>query len=323
MPGADLKVGHRTMGLGSNMAEQKIKFPVFDYQGLPLLFALLILGGLHTVFSNYKDIESIMIGILLFSLGAFPMCIFLFHRKYIIRIDSSDHIIFGQEFTENFDIKNRKIPISDLFYTTYKSSGTDSEGGSYTNYWMKIKENNQTIIKTHDYDIEDFDSAPNFMKRFVPNWKESLKSTLPELFEIEHIISYNQKLRSIDRGFNPIKTDEKYVENIFQAEIVDGRLHGYTTDLDDAGRLEAYVEYCLGLGIKDHKAREYARANPESTIGKTDHKKSPTIYGMVFDEDGTTRVETKKKVYRVEYKSWKNLPSNYPSNTEGDWWEEK
>mgnify|MGYP000473981580 CR=1 FL=1 len=113
------------------------------------------------------------------------------------------------------------------------------------------------------------------------------------------------------------------VENIFQAEIVDGRLHGYTTDLDDAGRLEVYVEYCLGKGIKDHQAREYARANPEGTIGKTDHKKSPTIYGMVFDEDGTTRVETKKKVYRVEYKSWKNLPSNYPSNTEGDWWEEK
>jgi len=101
------------------------------------------------------------------------------------------------------------------------------------------------------------------------------------------------------------------------------RLHGYTTDLDDAGRLEVYVEYCLGKGIKDHQAREYARANPESTIGKTDHKKSPTIYGMVFDEDGTTRVETKKKVYRVEYKSWKNLPSNYPSNTEGDWWEKK
>ena len=317
MPGADLKVGHRTIDSGSNMAEQKIKFPVFDYHGLPLLFALLIIGGLYEISGDRT------FGMILFFLGAFPMCAFLFHRKYIIRIDSSDHIIFGQEFTENFDIKNRKIPISDLSITAHKSSGTDSEGNSYTNYWLKIKENNQTIIKTHDYDIEDFDSAPNFMKRFAPIWKESLKSTLPELFEIEHIISHNQKLMSIDPEYNPIKTDEKPVENIFQAEIVDGRLHGYTTDLDDAGRLEVYVEYCLGKGIKDHQAREYARANPEGTIGKTDHKKSPTIYGMVFDEDGTTRVETKKKVYRVEYKSWKNLPSNYPSNTEGDWWEEK
>ena len=211
MPGADLKVGHRTMDSGSNMAEQKIKFPVFDYQGLPLLFALLIIGGLYEISGDRT------FGMILFFLGAFPMCAFLFHRKYIIRIDSSDHIIFGQEFTENFDIKNRKIPISDLFYTTYKSSGTDSDGNSYTNYLMKIKENNQTIIKTHDYDIEDFDSAPNFIKRFVPNRKESLKSTLPELFEIEHIISYNQKLMSIDPEFNPIKTDEKPVENIFQA----------------------------------------------------------------------------------------------------------
>ena len=172
MPGADLKVGHRTMDSGSNMAEQKIKFPVFDYQGLPLLFELLIIGLIYEISGDRT------FGMILFFLGAFPMCAFLFHRKYIIRIDSSDHIIFGQEFTENFDIKNRKIPISDLFYTTYKSSGTDSDGNSYTNYLMKIKENNQTIIKTHDYDIEDFDSAPNFMKRFAPIWKESLKSTL-------------------------------------------------------------------------------------------------------------------------------------------------
>jgi hypothetical protein len=49
------------------MVEQKIKFPVFDYQGLPILFALLILGGPYIVFSNYKDIEMIKIGILLFS----------------------------------------------------------------------------------------------------------------------------------------------------------------------------------------------------------------------------------------------------------------
>ena len=126
---------------------------------------------------------------------------------------------------------------------------------------------------------------------------------------------------SIDPEFNPIKTDEKPVEDIFQSEIVDGRLHGYTTDLDDAGRLEAYVALCLGYGVKDHKAREHARANPEGTVGKHNKLKSPTIYDMVFDENGTTRVETKKKVYRVEYKSWKNLPSNYPSNTEGDWWE--
>ena len=108
MPGADLKVGHRTMDSGSNMTEQKIKFPVFDYQGLPLLFALLIIVGLYEISAD------LTFGIIAIFLGAFPMCIFLFHRKYIIRIDSSDYIIFGQEFTENFDIKNRKIPISDL-----------------------------------------------------------------------------------------------------------------------------------------------------------------------------------------------------------------
>jgi hypothetical protein len=177
------------------MAEQKIKFPVFDYQGLPILFALLILGGLYTVFSNYKDIESIMIGILLFSLGAFLMCTFLFHRRYIIRIDFSDHIIFGQEFTEKFDIKNRKIPISDLSQSLKKEtrSGSDSKGrsNSYTVDMFVIKENGKNIIKIkNDYNVA-WALAPNFIKRFAPNWKESLKLTLPELFEIEHIAEEN------------------------------------------------------------------------------------------------------------------------------------
>lgn len=299
------------------MVEQKIKFPVFDYQGLPILFALFMLGGMIFM-SDLHDIEGIIFGILLFSLGAFPMCAFLFHRRYIIRIDSSDHIIFGQEFTEKFDIKNRKIPITDLSYSTYEVTRSYEDApGTYTDRFMEIKENGKKIIKMEDYDIGEYDSAPNFIQRLAPTWKESLKSTLPELFEIEHIISHNQKLMSIDPEFNPIKTDEKPVEDIFQAEILDGRLHGYTTDLDDEERLEAYVEYCLGKGIKYHKAREYARANPEGAARTYNKLKSSSIYGMVFDENETTRVETKKKIYLVEYKSWKVLPSNYPSNIEG------
>ena len=303
------------MILGSDMVEQKIKFPVFNYQGLPILFALFMIGGMIFM-SDLHDIEIIIFGILLFSLGAFPMCAFLFHRRYIIRIDSSDHIIFGQQFTEKFDIKNRKIPICDLSYSAYQviRSYEDSPE-NYTDNFVEIKENGKKIIQMEDYDIGEYDSAPNFIRRLAPTWKESFKSTLPELFEIEHIISHNQKLMSIDPEFNPIKTDEKPVEDIFQAKILDGRLHGYTTSLDDAGRLEAYVEYCLGKGINDHKAREYARANPEA-ISSTMGIKTSLIYGMMFDEDGTTRVETKKKVYLVGYKSWKIIPSNYPSNTE-------
>ena len=299
------------MILGSNMVEQKIKFPVFNYQGLPILFALFMIGGMIFM-SDLHDIEIIIFGILLFSLGAFPMCAFLFHRIYIIRIDSSDHIIFGQQFTEKFDIKNRKIPICDLSYSTYEVTRSyEDSPENYTDNFVEIKENGKKIIQMEDYDIGEYDSAPNFIRRFAPTWKESFKSTLPELFEIEHIISHNQKLMSIDPEFNPIKTDEKPVEDIFQAKILDGRLHGYTTSLDDAGRLEAYVEYCLGKGIKDHKAREYARANPEA-ISSTMGIKNSSIYGMKFDEDGTTRVETKNKVYLVGYKTWKVIPSNYP-----------
>jgi len=167
------------------MAEQKIKFPVFDYQELWILFALFMLGGIYSLF-YWHDIEGIIFGILLFSLGAFPMCAFLFHRKYIIRIDSSDYIIFGQEFTENFDIKNRKIPIIDLSYSTYKvTRSIDDSPGNYTLRMVEIMENKQTIIKMEDYDIGEFDSAPNFIQRLAPTWKESLKSTLPELFEDE------------------------------------------------------------------------------------------------------------------------------------------
>lgn len=296
------------------MEEKKIIFPVFDYQGLPIVFGFFIFIGLYVI----PDDLTFGIVIAIF-LGAFPMSLFLFHRKYIIRIDSSDYIIFGQEFTKKINIKYRKIPISDLFYTTYKPVNPD--GNSYR--LMEIKENNQTIIKTVDYEIGNYDSYPNFMKIFTPTWKESLKSILPELFEIEHIISYNQKIMSIDPKYNPLKIDEKPVENIFQAEIVDGRLHGYISYIDEAERLEIYVNYCLDKGIEEHQAREYARANPESTFGKTGHMKSSTIYGMVFDESGITRVETEMKVYLVGYKSWKNLPSNYPSNNEGDWWFEK
>jgi hypothetical protein len=50
---------------------------------------------------------------------------------------------------------------------------------------VEIMENKQTIIKMEDYDIGEFDSAPNFIQRLAPTWKESLKSTLPELFEDE------------------------------------------------------------------------------------------------------------------------------------------
>jgi len=116
------------------------------------------------------------------------MCAFLFHRKYIRRIDSSDHIIFGQEFTEKFDIKNRKIPIIDLSYSTYKVTRSNAEGpGTYTESFVEIMENKQTIIKMVDYDAGEYDSAPNFIQRLAPTWKESLKSTLPELFEDESI----------------------------------------------------------------------------------------------------------------------------------------
>jgi hypothetical protein len=190
---------------------------------------------------------------------------------------------------------------------------------------LEINENGKRIIKMEDYEIGEYDSAPNFIQRFAPTWKESLKSTLPELFEIGHIISHNQKLMSLDPEFNPIKTDEKPVQDIFQAEIIDGHLHGYTTDLNDEERLEAYVTYCLGLRnpISERRAREYARENPEGSIGKHNNITSSSIYDMVFEEDGTTRVETKKNVYRVEYKNWKVTPNNYPSNTKGAWWDEK
>jgi hypothetical protein len=317
------------------MVEQKIKFPVFDYQGIPILFALFMLGGMGFM-SDFHHLESIIVGILLFSLGALPMCTFLFHRRYIIRIDSSDHIIFGQQLTEKFDIKNRKIPICDLSYSTYEvtrnyedsnheDSNHEHSNETYTEHFLEINENGKRIIKMEDYEIGEYDSAPNFIQRFAPTWKESLKSTLPELFEIGHIISHNQKLMSLDPEFNPIKTDEKPVQDIFQAEIIDGHLHGYTTDLNDEERLEAYVTYCLGLRnpISERRAREYARENPEGSIGKHNNITSSSIYGMVFEEDGTTRVETKKNVYRVEYKNWKVTPNNYPSNTKGAWWDEK
>tara|TARA_B110000196_G_scaffold101630_1_gene88343 strand:+ start:128 stop:1051 length:924 start_codon:yes stop_codon:yes gene_type:complete len=307
------------------MVEQKIKFPVFNYQLLPILFALFMLIGM-VFMSDLHDVEGTIFGILLFSLGAFPMCAFLFHRRYIIRIDSSDHIIFGQEFTGKFDIKNRKIPICDLSYSTYEVTRSyDDAPGTYNEHFMEIKENGKKIIEMEDYDLREYDSAPNFIQRFAPTWKKALKSTLPELFEIEHIISHNQKLMSLDPEFNPIKTDEKPVQDIFQAEIIDGHLHGYTTDLNDEERLEAYVIYCLGLRnpISERRAREYARENPEGSIGKHNNITSSSIYDMVFDENKTTRVETKKNVYRVEYKNWKVIPNNYPSNTKGAWWDEK
>ena len=119
------------------MEEKKIIFPVFDYQGLPIVFGFFIFIGLYVIPDDL--IFGIVIAIFL---GAFPMSLFLFHRKYIIRIDSSDYIIFGQEFTKKINIKDRKIPISDLFYTTYKPVNPD--GNSYR--LMEIKENNQTII---------------------------------------------------------------------------------------------------------------------------------------------------------------------------------
>ncbi|MDC3317037.1 hypothetical protein OAV29_02205 [Candidatus Poseidoniaceae archaeon] len=307
------------------MVEQKIKFPVFDYQGFPILFALFMLGGM-VFMSDLHDIESIILGILLFSLGALPMCAFLFHRRYIIRIDSSDHIIFGQEFTEKFDIKKRKIPICDLSYSTYEVTRSyDDAPGTYNEHFMEIKENGKKIIEMEDYDLREYDSAPNFIQRLAPTWKESLKSTLPELFEIGHIISINQKLMSLDAGFNPIKTDEKPVIEIFQAEIIDGHLHGYTTDLNDEERLEAYVEYCLGLRkpMSESRVREYARDNPDGAAKTYNKLKSSSIYDMIFDENKATRLETKQIMYRVEYKNWKVIPSNYPSNTKGDWWDEK
>ena len=307
------------------MVEQKIKFPVFNYQLLPILFALFMLVGM-VFMSDLHDVEGTIFGILLFSLGAFPMCAFLFHRRYIIRIDSSDHIIFGQEFTGKFDIKNRKIPICDLSYSTYEVTRSyDDAPGTYKEHFMEIKENGKKIIEMEDYDLREYDSAPNFIQRLAPTWKESLKSTLPELFEIGHIISINQKLMSLDAGFNPIKTDEKPVIEIFQAEIIDGHLHGYTTDLNDEERLEAYVEYCLGLRkpMSESRVREYARDNPDGAAKTYNKLKSSSIYDMIFDENKATRLETKQIVYRVEYKNWKVIPSNYPSNTKGDWWDEK
>ena len=171
------------------MAEQKIKFPVFDYQGLPILFAILIITGLGRWFAPGWSAIEIIVNLFCFSLGALGMCAFLFHRKYIRRIDSSDHIIFGQEFTEKFDIKNRKIPIIDLSYSTYKVTRSNAEGpGTYTESFVEIMENKQTIIKMVDYDAGEYDSAPNFIQRLAPTWKESLKSTLPELFEDESIL---------------------------------------------------------------------------------------------------------------------------------------
>jgi hypothetical protein len=307
------------------MVEQKIKFPVFDYQGIPILFALFMLGGMGFM-SDFHHLESIIVGILLFSLGALPMCTFLFHRRYIIRIDSSDHIIFGQQLTEKFDIKNRKIPICDLSYSTYEVTISHEDSPeTHTEHFLEINENGKRIIKMEDYEIGEYDSAPNFIQRFAPTWKESLKSTLPELFEIGHIISINQKLMSLDAGFNPIKTDEKLVIEIFQAEIIDGHLHGYTTDLNDEERLEAYVEYCLGLRkpMSESRVREYARDNPDGAAKTYNKLKSSSIYDMIFDENKATRLETKQIVYRVEYKNWKVTPNNYPSNTKGAWWDEK
>ena len=50
--------------------------------------------------------------------------------------------------------------------------------------------------------------------------------------------------------------------------------------------------------------------------------RTSSIVGMTFDEDGSTRVETRNTVYVVELKGRREVPDNHPSN-DSSWWNQE
>jgi|TARA_B110000263_G_C15263367_1_gene489923 hypothetical protein len=257
------------------MVVQKIKFSRYIFSNrkdAAFIFGFLVVFSIFAFFTFYGEkMFWEQVWSLLFFFGGFLGLYTHFVKNFISRSDSSNTITFGLELSSYYRIKEREIPIRDLFCWGYTEESTNID-------WI--------IPRADSMDLVILKENGNTISTFEGN-TDDLKSILPEIFEIDHIILYNQTRKA--SAHIDVETNSRPQVSIHEAEIVDGRLVGYISK--------------------------------RSKLGKGSVKSS-TIFDMVFDEDGTTRVETKNSVYVVEPKGWAVLPSNYPSNTEGDWWGE-
>ena len=238
------------------MRERSVRFPAHDFQGLPILFGLMLIGS---VASELTD-EGLPLAI--GAIGLVGLFVTLYYKCYIIRPESSDYVVFRKQLTSKLEISRMEIPLADLSYNSYRRSST-SDGG-HTSYtpMVNVTANGRSILKFHGY-------------------SEELRPVLAELLGIERVMERNRELT----GNQPIPIEDKEEETMINARISDGRLRGDVVGWRKQESKRVKTSSIVGMEFEKDGTTRVETRNTVYVVGMEEWKEMPDNHPSLSDEE--------------------------------------
>lgn len=153
--------------------DKKVKFPTFDYQGLPILYVLMWLFSAGVVVSE-KFINAPVFFYMLFLVSNALIAEWWFRKKFIARNNGENWVVVGHQFSEKYIINQKRYNVSDLtFKRINRSTGENSSTGFVQLFFHqeKILDCPGSSIGVRDLIPELFDKNHNKSQQNV--WQDS------------------------------------------------------------------------------------------------------------------------------------------------------
>tara|TARA_Y200000002_G_scaffold59017_1_gene44478 strand:- start:1204 stop:1761 length:558 start_codon:yes stop_codon:yes gene_type:complete len=168
---------------------QKVKFPTFDYQGLPVLYALMLIFSVWVMVTE-RFIYTPPFFFFLFFTSIGLLIEWWYRVRFIARNDGEDWVVIGLQFTEKFILNQKRFPVSELTFDTYsKTTGDDR-----TNYVQLFH---------GEYAILD-----------CPGYEDKIRSIIPELFDEKKTIEETVPIKAEVTEETSIEKTDDFWSNI-------------------------------------------------------------------------------------------------------------
>jgi hypothetical protein len=139
--------------------DQKVKFPTFDYQGLPILYVLMLLLSV-SVLVDGKVIHAPVFFYFLFLLSNVLIGDWWFRKRFIGRMNGENWVIIGHQISDKYVLSQNRYDISDLKFKRINRNRGDNGSIGFVQLFC----NGEKILD-------------------CPGDKHDISGIIPELFE--------------------------------------------------------------------------------------------------------------------------------------------
>ena len=139
--------------------DQKVRFPTFDYQGLPILYVLMLLFSVGMLVDEKIIFEPNFFHVL-FLLSNLLIAEWWFRKRFIGRINGENWVIVGHQISDKYILSQNRYDISELEFK--RINRNRGENGSIG--FVQLFCNGEKILD-------------------CPGEKHEISGIIPELFE--------------------------------------------------------------------------------------------------------------------------------------------